>query len=145
NECDLIAKLAQGGNPRGYVYDAAGGLFEPDDGGTAITDAALRALAAAPSQEVTYTAVPPGSGYRMGINRDLDNLLDDPDNCPSVPNDDQTDTDDDGLGDVCDPTPLPEPAQIAMLVVGAIALTQLNRWRRGQRVASHPRSSSRCA
>ncbi|MBW2716237.1 MAG: SMP-30/gluconolactonase/LRE family protein, partial [Deltaproteobacteria bacterium] len=42
NECDLIAKLAQGGNPRGYVYDAVGALFEPDDGGAAINDAALR-------------------------------------------------------------------------------------------------------
>jgi hypothetical protein len=133
NECDLIAKLDQGGNPRGYVYDASSGLFEPDDGGAAITDAALRALAAAASQEVTYTAAPPGSGYRMGINRDLDIQLDAPDNCPSVPNDDQDDTDGDGLGDACDPTPLPEPAQIAMLAAGAMALTQLHRRRQTKR------------
>jgi hypothetical protein len=129
NECDLVAKLDWGGNPRGYVYDALSGLFEPDDGGAAISDAALRALAAAPSQEVTYTAAPPGSGYRMGINRDLDSLLDAPDNCPAEPNDDQTDTDDDGLGDACDPTPVPEPAQIAMLAAGVIGLNWLHRRR----------------
>jgi YVTN family beta-propeller protein len=129
NECDLIAKLDQGGSQRGYLYDAANDVFEPDDGGAAITDAALRALAATPGQEITYTAAPPGSGYRMGINRDLDNLLDAPDNCPGVPNDDQTDTDNDDLGDVCDPTPLPEPAQIAMLTAGVIALSRLHRRR----------------
>jgi DNA-binding beta-propeller fold protein YncE len=133
NECDLIAKLDQGGNQRGYVYETSGGLFEPDDGGAAISDAALRALAEAPSQEVTYTAAPPGSGYRMGINRDLDNRLDALDNCPAVPSDDQTDSDDDGLGDVCDPTPVPEPAQIAMLAFGAIGLNQLHRRRQAKR------------
>jgi hypothetical protein len=69
----------------------------------------------------------------MGINRDLDSLLDAPDNCPGVPNDDQTDTDDDGLGDACDPTPLPEPTQIAMLAAGAIGLGQLHRRRQAKR------------
>ena len=132
NECDLIAKLTQDGNPRGYVYDAAGALFEPDDGGAAISDAALRALAGTASQEITYTAAPPGSGYRMGINRDLDDYLDAPDNCPSVPNNDQDDTDSDGLGDACDPTPLPEPAQIAMLAIGAMSLNLLHRRRRAK-------------
>jgi hypothetical protein len=132
-ECDLIAKLAQGGNPRGYVYNVADAKFEPDDGGVAITDTALRALAGTANQEITYTAAPPGSGYRMGINRDLDDHLDDPDNCPSVPNNDQDDTDSDGLGDVCDPTPLPEPAQIAMLTVGAMSLNLLHRRRQAKR------------
>jgi hypothetical protein len=133
NECDLIAKLDQAGKQRGYVYDVSSSRFEPDDGGATITDAVLRALAAAPDQEITYTAAPPGSGFRMGINRDLDSVLDDPDNCPSVPNDDQTDTDGDGLGDVCDPTPLPEPTQIAMLAAGTIGLGQLHHRRQAKR------------
>jgi YVTN family beta-propeller protein len=133
NECDLIAKLDQGGSPRGYVYDPTGGVFEPDDGGSSITEGALRALAAVPGQEVTYTAVPPGSGYRMGINRDLDSLLDASDNCPSAPNDDQTDTDNDDLGDACDPTPLPEPSQVAVLAFGALLLNQLQRRRHEKR------------
>jgi hypothetical protein len=132
NECDLIAKLDDGGSPRGYLYDASANRFDPDDGGASITDAALRALAAAPNQEVTYTAAPPGSGQRMGINRDLDNFLDALDNCPSVHNDDQTDTDDDGLGNSCDPTPIPEPAQILMLAVGVMGLGGLQRRRRGK-------------
>lgn len=36
------------------------------------------------------------------IDLDADGVVNDVDNCPSVPNDDQTDTDDDGIGDVCD-------------------------------------------
>ncbi|MFT3767574.1 MAG: DNRLRE domain-containing protein [Minicystis sp.] len=36
---------------------------------------------------------------------DGDGLLDSQDNCPTVPNADQQDTDDDGIGDVCDPNP----------------------------------------
>jgi YVTN family beta-propeller protein len=129
NECDLIAKLEQGGSARGYLYDAAADEFLPDDGGAAISDAALRALAGTSNQEITYTAVPPGSGFRMGINRDLDNHLDEPDNCPSVPNNNQDNTDGDDLGDACDPTPVPEPGQLAMLVAGVIGLAQLKRRR----------------
>ncbi len=133
NECDLIAKLDQGGSQRGFAYDASSDLFEPDDGGAAITDAALRAMAGAAGQEITYTAAPPGSGFRMGINRDLDSLLDGPDNCPGVPNDDQLDTDTDGLGDPCDPTPLPEPGQILTLALGLLGLGGLNRRRHAGR------------
>jgi YVTN family beta-propeller protein len=74
NECDLIAKLREGTVKRGYQY--VGGSFEPDDGGASISDAALRAKATTAGQEITYTCVPPGSGYRMGIDRDEDTLLD---------------------------------------------------------------------
>ena len=74
-ECDLIAKLNEGGRERGYLREA-GGLFKPDDNGSPIDDAALRAKAAVAGQEVTYTCAPPGSGYRMGIDRDDDLLLD---------------------------------------------------------------------
>ena len=128
-ECDLVAKLEQSGDQRGFLYDPGSDEFDPDDGGAALADAALRALASAPGQEVTFTATPPGSGLRMGLNRDLDTPLDGNDNCPGVPNDDQTDTDMDGLGDPCDPTPMPEPGLLASLMAGAVLLRGLARRR----------------
>jgi hypothetical protein len=74
-ECDLIAKLRQGSAQRGYLR-LSNGAFKPDDGGASISDGALRVLAATPGQEITYTCVPPGSGWRMALDRDGDTLLD---------------------------------------------------------------------
>ncbi len=74
-ECELIAKVMEGGVQKGYLHVGSGG-FQPDDGGSNINDATLRAKATTPGQEVTYTCVPPGSGYRMAIDRDEDTLLD---------------------------------------------------------------------
>ena len=51
---------------------------------------------------ITYTCVPPGSGRRMGVDRDDDGVLDRRDNCPDVYTPDQSDTDDDGRGDLCE-------------------------------------------
>ncbi len=67
-ECDLVAQVAQNGRIVGYLYDPVAGNFMPDDGVTRISDAALRALAATPGQEVTYTAATPGSGSRVAFN-----------------------------------------------------------------------------
>ncbi len=44
-----------------------------------------------------------------GSDSDGDEIPDSEDNCPVDPNPDQADADEDGLGDVCDPTPLPDP------------------------------------
>ncbi len=75
-ECDVVAKTVEGGVEKGYVRQS-GGAYLPDDGGPAITEAALRAKAngAGAGQTITYTAVPPGSGVRMGVDRDEDTLL----------------------------------------------------------------------
>ena len=51
---------------------------------------------------VTYTCVPPGSGARMGVDRDEDTVLDGLDNCPQDPNTNQANEDGDLLGDACD-------------------------------------------
>jgi sugar lactone lactonase YvrE len=80
-ECDLIAKTADlgGGVPVGYRYLGGGvgvGLFRPDNGDPDIDDTALRGLAATAGQEITYTCAPPGSGVRMGVDRDDDALGD---------------------------------------------------------------------
>jgi len=75
-ECDVIVKGAVGSEHRGWVR-LANGLFRPDRASEPLmTDAQLRGLAAFPGYELTYTCVPPGSGTRAGIDRDLDNYLD---------------------------------------------------------------------
>jgi hypothetical protein len=76
-ECDVIAKTVEGGVPKGYVR-LANGTFLPDDNGPAISEATLRAKAdpGGDAQALTYTCAPPGSGTRMGIDRDEDALLD---------------------------------------------------------------------
>ncbi|MGH8179164.1 MAG: hypothetical protein ACREV5_23120 [Steroidobacter sp.] len=61
-----MAKVAQGGVMRGYLFDAAAKRFVAADGSQR-TDASLRGLAATSGQEVTYTCAPWGSGPRMAL------------------------------------------------------------------------------
>jgi hypothetical protein len=61
-----------------------------------------RAVAATAGQPLTYTCAPPGSGTRVGIDRDEDGRRDGVDNCAAVKNATQTDGDGDGVGNVCD-------------------------------------------
>jgi hypothetical protein len=68
-ECDLVAQVALGGRVKGFLYDPVAGNFIPDDGGARVSGGALRALAATPGQEVTYTCAPPGSGGRIANNQ----------------------------------------------------------------------------
>ena len=74
-QCDVIVKTVEGGVEKGY-YSAGGILFTPDDNGPVLSEATLRAKAdpLGDAQTLTYTAVPPGSGERMGIDRDEDTL-----------------------------------------------------------------------
>jgi YVTN family beta-propeller protein len=74
-DVDLVAKGRVGGIARGYLY-VGGGAFESDrqSEGT-IAETALRALAGT-GAEITYTAAPPGSGARIGIDRDSDGYRD---------------------------------------------------------------------
>ncbi|MFO0689361.1 MAG: SMP-30/gluconolactonase/LRE family protein [Myxococcota bacterium] len=133
-ECELVVKGAIAGQSRGWVR-LASGLFQRDDdpGQSAlVSDAALRAQVASVGP-LTYTCVAPGSGVRVGINRDLDTRLDALDNCPGNVNDDQADFDQDGLGDPCDPTPLPEPGLGAGLAAAVVLLAGLRR-DRGRRL-----------
>jgi len=76
-ECDLIVKGVVAGEQRGWRMSSVSGAFVSDRAtDPTLTDGQLRALAATPGQELTYTCAPPGSGVRMGIDRDLDGTLD---------------------------------------------------------------------
>src|SRR5439155_17501102 len=73
-----------GGMQRGAVRLANGSFKTDRASDPTLTDAQLRALAAS-GQELTYTAVPVGSGTRIGIDRDLDGCLDFDDASPADP------------------------------------------------------------
>ncbi len=76
-ECDVVVKGTVGGVPRGWTR-LPGGDFQADDDPTQsalLTDEQLRGLAVTEGP-LTYTAVLPGTGTRLGIDRDLDSVLD---------------------------------------------------------------------
>ena len=66
-ECDVVANVVINGRIMGFLYDPAAANFIPDDGTDRVTDATLRALAATPRSEITYTATTPGSGPRIAF------------------------------------------------------------------------------
>jgi len=76
-DCDLVVKGIRDGQARGWLYQPASGEFQSDRASEPLlTEASLRAQAATVGQELTYTAVPSGSGTRIGIDRDEDGFFD---------------------------------------------------------------------
>ncbi|HKH48380.1 MAG TPA: hypothetical protein VKM72_27275 [Thermoanaerobaculia bacterium] len=76
-ECDLVAKSGGNHGEKGYFYDAASSRFVGNRQCDApLSDASLRLRAAQDGGELTYTCTPPGSGVRVGIDRDEDGVLD---------------------------------------------------------------------
>ena len=67
HECDLVVKGNVAGVQRSWLLNASSGTFTPDNGGAALTDSQLRAVANTAGQELTYTCVPPGSGSRIAF------------------------------------------------------------------------------
>lgn len=75
-ECDLIAKGVVNGQRRGWLFIGSD-TFQTDDAQDGVVSKVeLLSAAAQPGQAVTFTCVPPGSGRRMGIDRDEDGVLD---------------------------------------------------------------------
>ncbi|MEO5619168.1 MAG: hypothetical protein ABIS67_15465, partial [Candidatus Eisenbacteria bacterium] len=73
--CDLVAHGRVDGAARSWQY-LGGGLWKPSKASLGnVTTANLIALAGL-GTEVTVTGVPPGSGVRMGLDRDRDTYLD---------------------------------------------------------------------
>ncbi len=99
---DLVVKGRVAGAMRGFVRQADGTFRSDLPGEAPWPEAELRAAAGAPGQAQTWSAVPPGSGIRIGIDRDEDGVLDGGDNCPAIVNAGQADGDGDAVGDVCD-------------------------------------------
>jgi YVTN family beta-propeller protein len=74
--CELTVKGVLAGEERGWLR-LAGGTFRSDRGSEAtLTDAQLRGQASTAGQERTYLCVPPGSGLRVGVDRDEDGFFD---------------------------------------------------------------------
>ena len=112
HECDLVVKGVISGEARGFLYDPASDRFDSDRAADApLTDAALRALVDTASESLTYTCAPPGSGTRMGLDRDEDGFFDsdevdagsDPADPSSIPGGGPTPT------NTVTPTPTPAP------------------------------------
>jgi hypothetical protein len=75
-ECDLIAKANGTSRERGYFYIGSGQFIGDEAGTPSVSHTALRQLASQPAREVTFTCTPPGSGARLGVDRDGDGALD---------------------------------------------------------------------
>src|SRR5262249_38159384 len=75
-DCELTVKGNNNSLARGWVYVGSNN-FQPDrNADPVISKTNLRNLALNPGQEQTYTCVPPGSGVRIGVDRDLDGVFD---------------------------------------------------------------------
>ncbi len=74
-ECDLIVRGMIQGRERGFLF--SGNRYRPDRShAPSLSMSELFLLAFSPGQELTFTCTPPGSGRRMGIDRDEDGILD---------------------------------------------------------------------
>jgi hypothetical protein len=72
-----VAKSGGNHGEKGYLYDVDSGLFIGNRRCDApLSDVSLRLRALQDGGELTYTCTPPGSGVRIGIDRDEDGFLD---------------------------------------------------------------------
>ncbi|MEM7434068.1 MAG: hypothetical protein AAF436_02880 [Myxococcota bacterium] len=112
-DCDLVAKGRWNNRVRSALYDPNTNTYVLDSlVDSAVTAAEMRTMAQQPGQATTFTCVPPGSGTRIGLDRDGDGAYNydealastKPDNPGSVPGacNDGIDNDGDGQIDLAD-------------------------------------------
>jgi len=75
-ECDLVARVSGAGQTRGFLYLGDGTYVSDVENAPVLHARALECRAERPRTFVSYTCVPPGSGYRIGLDRDDDGVLD---------------------------------------------------------------------
>lgn len=76
-DCELVAKgAARAGQRLGFLYVGDGKFQSHRRAVPPVPEADVRRLGTLPQHEITYTCVPLGSGYRIGIDRDEDTVLD---------------------------------------------------------------------
>lgn len=75
-ECELVAAGLLGGARFSALLNAAGSFTRADAAGTRYPVDALLEGAATEGSAITFTCVPPGSGLRIAIDRDLDGIPD---------------------------------------------------------------------
>ena len=101
-DAELTVTGVVAGEPRGWLRQANGEFLPDKAPEPALTEAQMLAVASAIGQELTFTAVPNGTGQRIALDRDRDTILNGDDNCVWVPNPEQLDADNDGIGNDCD-------------------------------------------
>jgi len=75
-ECDLVVKGVLNGSARGWYRNAAG-MFQPDRQAEApISAEALRNAVSSPGDALRFLCTPPGSGVRVGVDREQDGAFD---------------------------------------------------------------------
>ena len=75
-DCDVIVKGVAAGEARGWVRTQSG-VFQSDRASESpVTLEQLGTISQQPGQMLTFTAVPPGQGVRLGIDRDEDGVYD---------------------------------------------------------------------
>jgi hypothetical protein len=91
--CDVVVKGRKNGEDRGWVYTGSNGFASDRAADPLVDRTTLESVAQTAGQELTFTCVPPGSGTRIGIDRDGDGYADrdeldagsDPENPASIP------------------------------------------------------------
>ncbi len=82
SHCDVIVKVRVQGRMHGLVLESIGAapMFRADD--NSLLSLTLLSALASPATPMLFTAVPPGSGVRAGIDQDMDGTPDALDSCP---------------------------------------------------------------